>query len=475
MSNIVRLSAIAVLVFLPQQTLAQGVDPDAADDPELVRLNAVHERVKAQRMIAEEEKKLAEAQAAARRAKLPQTGTEGLAGDAKVNEGAGYYATILAYETLTDAATTIVEGLADVEGTINHLLITTDRDVLKASGLWNVTRLRLEDFREVFATLKAEYPCENPHRAGGTVPDPEGPCDEDATIDASRAETAAAVLDTAGAVLGAADDIASFFKTNRDLYDVEVELADDALLAEVAAKADKDNKAASVHLVGYNVASAGELSELLETLMEDKRDLADRRRRLKKELDPDLKALAAKKKEESKLEEELEALGEEGSKKEREGLQEQITTLNNQMAPLVNAQELWLEAKSRLDGPLAAFDAVAGSLLTAPAKDRKTVMEVIAPIDVLRAKSGTSYCSVCRHCEPGRRVAHDETPALGGSHPLSRRQRCRLRVSRIRWDVPGLGNDPEHRSQVVQGRGRNPAARRIKRASPRLVAGIGSE
>lgn len=396
------LAAIAALVLLPGPILAQEGEPGAPEDPGLVRVNAEHERVKVRRAIAEEEQKIAEAEAARQRAKLPQTETQGLAGEVKVNEGAGYYATILAYRTLTDAATTIAAELAGVDGEVDHLLITTDRDVLKASGLWNATRLRLEDFRNVLSVLKAEYPCATPHPDGGLQTDADGPCPEKATIDAARQEAAGALLDTAAAGLGAADDIASFFKTNRDLYDVEVELADVALLAEVAraAKGDKgdeegedgedneDKNHKSVHLVGYNVTSVGELSKLLEELMGDKRDLADRRHRLQKQLDPDLTALAAKRKEKLKFEKQLEELGEEATKPDREALEGQIASLEDGMEPLANAEETWLEAKSRLDGPLAAFDGLAESLLTPPAKDRKTVMEVIAPIDVLRAKTG---------------------------------------------------------------------------------------
>ena len=169
------------------------------------------EIAKQKQQLAEAKKAEAEALKALAAAKLPSTETKGMDGTVTVNDGAGYYAEVLAYNALDDIAETIADDIIqDVKD--KPVVILGQVELKEAAALANLLDLKITNLNTTLDERLAKFP-----NGGNDYP-------------LNNQESLVAALSAAPAILGAVADIAAFFKTNRTLSAKAVTLNEMALL-----------------------------------------------------------------------------------------------------------------------------------------------------------------------------------------------------------------------------------------------------
>ena len=230
--SVFKASLISIAVFWLSLMSANAQEPATSEkDPRLVEAEL-------RANIAEQEKKAAEAEqavAVARRAKaiavFPATETAGVDGSVSVSESAGYFAEVLAYDSLDAATETIAQ---DVSSAISRDLARTSGAAAQASqavilidDLDLSTQAVLHTFisSEIKRTIdRLEAVKSNRIIGSYTV-------DDNRNLFTSPPEAVGvlAALSAIPALLGTGRDIARFFQTEISISDVSVSLEDNAL------------------------------------------------------------------------------------------------------------------------------------------------------------------------------------------------------------------------------------------------------
>ena len=212
------------------------------------------EEAKLKQQLAEAKKAEAEALKAAREAKLPSTETKGLTGTVTVNQGAGYFAEILAYEAVEDAAEEIANKVVKrLNG--GSLIILGQHDLSQEAALWNLLKIKLEVVTEALDLSIAKYP------------------NQGNAYDLETRESLIAALAAAPAFLGAAADIAAFFKTERTITSHKIDVNEQALISALANKIKTVREDIEIILPGLNLNDEGQLFSGLKELMEKRSTL----------------------------------------------------------------------------------------------------------------------------------------------------------------------------------------------------------
>lgn len=201
---------------------------DAATQEERLTEERDIEKLRAE--IAEQKKLRAQAEAA--EAAAGGSGTRGLPGDVTVGAGAGYFAEVLAYQSVRSAAEAIADATHKGAGTGTRIIVVDRLDLNAERARWRVISLRLSRFESVIGDLRDVLQrghadiCEAPGRAKSAR-------ESRAAAEQAR-DTSVTGLVSAAAGLGALADVAGFFRTDAELAAYAVDLSDRALLASVA-------------------------------------------------------------------------------------------------------------------------------------------------------------------------------------------------------------------------------------------------
>lgn len=200
---------------------------------------------------AEADKAIAEAQKTEFMAQIPEPKTQPLAGNVALDEKAGYFVEILAYETVRDNAEKIAQSLADKikQSSTKKILLVKNPDYLKRGLLLKEIEKRILIFDTTLDALLARYQV-----IGGIFTIKEAP--------------GLLALSAIPAVLGTLADVAALFRVDRDVKGRATNVDDEALIVEIARNlsANKDTSDVEIIRTSLNAQPAPPiLSELQET------------------------------------------------------------------------------------------------------------------------------------------------------------------------------------------------------------------
>jgi len=342
---------------------AQTTDGDSpgttAQEPD-----PVVEALERQKKIAELEKAIAEAEKAKLTAKLPTTEGSGITGSVTFGEGSGYFAEMLAYQAMIEVAELVAKDLGPPGvGANPRVLVVTADDLAKSAQLWEIASTRVDDANLRLQFLLTEkYPPE---------------------FEFEAPEAVAAAITTASALLGAAADIASFFRSDLAVTSRSVNVTTNALVAETAARLREQ---------GWQpVLPASSLKKTVllgkvDTLLASRRDLADRRRELEEKVQADLVTLA-------KAHLELEAAEADLAKAKAAkppvpdviaAAEKKVRDLKQTILPFAIKKARWDKAAAEIDATLAATDALVKALLEGT-EGKPSAVEAVAAADVAKS------------------------------------------------------------------------------------------
>lgn len=179
-----------------------------ASDSDLLRSEQEKAKAQAQQAVAEAEK-------AKFMANLPAPNTKPLEGKVDIDDKAGYFADILAYESIGENAEKIAEAVKAKLGDDEHVYLVKQPDYLKAAIQLQEIEKRLTALDETFKALLDRY-----KTAGGQFVITETP--------------GALALMAAPAILGTLADVAALFRVDRSIKGRQPSVPDEALMAEVA-------------------------------------------------------------------------------------------------------------------------------------------------------------------------------------------------------------------------------------------------
>ncbi|MEM1177084.1 MAG: hypothetical protein AAGM22_01970 [Acidobacteriota bacterium] len=319
------------------------IDPalkDLAD--EVARLELEKKRAEALKAIA-----VADRDTAA--AGLSTTEATGKEGSAKLDDGAGYYAELVAYATLGESAGKIVEALG-TETADKAVILTEKADLSAEAALYDVILLKVSRFQDEFDQLTSDFSLDG-QRSG------------------LQQESLAITALTVSSLLGAAADIAAFFKVDREIKSRSVSLSKRALIAEVAQRMT----AKKVLLPELTLAGARSLIPTLEAAQAMK----------SQQIEPRLRAIKRR-------------AGQ--TKKDRDVAKANLDNLKkakaeaNQVVQARGALKLAEEALAavqadqlRLEAAVTGFTNMVDALSSAPAGGGKSPLETVATVDLMRS------------------------------------------------------------------------------------------
>ncbi len=371
------------LLMTTSDLKAQTNDGDSPDTT-TEETDPVVEALERQKKIAELEKAIAEAEKAKLAAKLPTTETSGVTGSVKFGEGSGYFAEMLAYQAMIEVAELVAEDVGPPGSTDEKILVVTADDLAKSAQLWEIADIRVEDAIQRLRNLLDDYP-----------PD----------YEFTKREAVAAAFTTAAALLGAAADIASFFRSDLDVTARTTNVTTLALVAEASARLS--HKGWKPVLPDSSLERTALLRKI-ETLLASRRDLAERRRVLEEKVQADLVDLA-----EANIE--LEAAKADLTKAKAAkpadaaaiaAAEKRVRDLQQTILPLATKKARWEKVAAEIDTTLTATDALVKALLEG-AEGKPSAVEAVAAADV--AKS-----------DPAVRILRLETSSQGGEMHVSK-------------------------------------------------------
>lgn len=342
------------------QDSTSTTDKKLSDDPEIAALEK-------KARLAELKKQIATDSQAALTAQLPSSETKGKEGKVEFKDKAGYYAEILAYEALQEAASRVAGRLGKAS---RKILLTPQSDLGARAQLWHLIDLRLDEHASWFDQLLEVY----------TPVDPKG--GPSAAL-ASMA-VVGTVLSALPGVLGAVADIAAFFRTNTQVFGREVALADEAVLGEVAQALEKLGW--QVHLPSFDVATRGQLVARIEGLLAKKAEVRQRRFELESAIELQLARLEELRLDKEHAEERLVDLqkAQPPDPDAVAGLKQKIRDLAQEIQPLARVETRWKAIAARFDAALEAFDTLVTSL-NQGSDGAPSPLEAVADIDRLQA------------------------------------------------------------------------------------------
>ncbi len=362
MNRSARMITTFMMILLLSPVAAQAQDPPPTPtDP-------LKEELTREKEIAELRQKIAEAKAATRAAELPTTDTAGLQGSVAVADGAGYFAELVAYGTLAEAASEIATQLAEGSNSTSKkkIILTDEMELAQKMQLWRLVDGKLDEFGTKFTDLI-------------------GKTEAVTSIDRLGApESVGLTLTSLSSLLGGIADIAAFFKVDVEIKNREIQLAKSALMAEAAKALSKNWTVVLPELTG---AGQGALLTKLDNLAGQRKTLTGHRRRIANLVKPHLATLAEKRAELAKKEAELAELKKATpvDQPKVKKVRQEIEDLENQAQPLKNIKSDWDLLSGEVDGLVAAFDQYR-SALTESTAERPAPIESLTIVDVIRAE-----------------------------------------------------------------------------------------
>jgi hypothetical protein len=339
---------LGALLMTAAQTTAQTEDDTATtpDDP-------VVEALKKKKEIAELDQAIAEAEKATLDAKLPDTKGSEVEGTVTLGDGSGYFAEVLAFQALDDAAAQLVSELGGPDDESPKIVIAMGEDLAGTAQLWEIASLRITDANNRLQKLLAE---------------------EDPTK-----EAVGTALVTAAAILGAASDIASFFRSDLTVKARDVDLGSTALAATTAARLTGAGwepvlpaaNLGKTHLMGQ-----------IESLLVSRQELADRRAELETKFQPKLEDLAEAQLAVEAAEAEL--AGIKAKKGDTSAADAKLLQAKARRAPLLIDKARWERGAARIDTALTSTDALVKALVEG-VEGKPSVVEAVAAVDIAKS------------------------------------------------------------------------------------------
>lgn len=371
------------LLMTTSDLRAQTNDGDSPDTT-TEETDPIVEALERRKKIAELEKAIAEAEKAKLAAKLPTTEASGITGSVTFGEGSGYFAEMLAYQAMVDVAKLVAEDIGAPVPQGQKILVVTADDLARSAQLWEIANARVEDANLRIRALIDKYP------ADYTFATP---------------EAVAAALTTASAVLGAAADIASFFRSDLAVTARTVNVTTTALVAETAA--GLSGKGWQPVLPGSSLQKTTLLGKI-ETLLASRRDLADRRRELEENVQEDLQKLAQANLdlETAKAELAKAKAAKPADASTIAAAEQKVRDLQQAILPLAIKKGRWDKVASEIDAMLAATDVLVKALLEG-AEGKPSAVEAVAAADVAKA-------------DPAVKILRLETSSQGGEMHVSK-------------------------------------------------------
>jgi hypothetical protein len=350
-------------LLLAEAVMAQTTD-QPPKNPIDQALQQEVDRAKLQASLAEEQQKKAEAERKELEAQLPKATAKGTEGSVTVGGGAGYYAELLAYSTLQSASKIVVGRIRDkVAG--KTVILTDQFDMAANDTLWQSISLKLDDFDDLFTKLKQRYPI-----------------DLARPLDTKTLETPAALL-VGPAILGAAADIAAFFRVSREITGRTVTLSSRALVADVASHLAP--ACGGVVIPALRVGAANSLVQRLRSLQKQSHEAAARRDKVRVQLKADQANLDRVNTRLTAKRAELEKLTKEKpGQEETKAVQKAVEDLETELLQPANLVTRWTRISDELDKAVQAFDAFEGTLLSRPAGSGLSPIETVAAVDQIR-------------------------------------------------------------------------------------------
>lgn len=371
------------LLMTASNLKAQTGDGDNSDTT-TKESDPVVEALERQKTIAELEQAIAEAEKAKLAAKLPTTEASGVTGSVTFGEGSGYFAEMLAYQAMIDVAEQVAADVGAPATTDEQILLITGDDLARSAQLWEMANTRVVDANQRLRGLLDAYP-----------PD----------YSFTQPEAVAAAFTTAAAVLGAAADIASFFRSDLTVSARTVNVTTSAMLAEVSARLN--TKGWKPVLPGSSLSKSALLVKI-ETLLSSRRDLVERRRVLERKVQPDLMdladanvALEAAKADLAKAKAAKPAVAAEIGAAEK-----RVRELQQKILPLATTKARWEKVAAEIDSTLAATDVLVKALLEG-AEGKPSALEAVAAADIAKSK-------------PALKILRLETSSQGGEMHVSK-------------------------------------------------------
>lgn len=361
------------------------------------------------------EQAMAEAEKAKFSALLPSVTSKPLEGKVDLDQKAGYFAEILAYESVQDNASKIAEAIAAKIGSAKKIYFVKPSDFLQSAVQAGEIKKRLETFENTFIALLDRYKVTTGQLSEGETP-------------------ALLALAAAPAVIGALADVAAMFRVDRSIQGRETKVLSEFLALEVARALQENPKISSIEVVqpslitqpntviltrlrevqgkadkatlrlaeirqvsGVNSVRIesvqGEINETKNKLVELAKDISSERKDIKDEIKAlrdlfekvppekpeERKRLEAAIKEQKDL---LNALGtREADMKKR--LEKQITDAKETMAPCKFQKDTSDRAIAQFEPVLKAFSEFTNKLVSVPEGGKTPPLATLAEIDVL--------------------------------------------------------------------------------------------
>jgi hypothetical protein len=366
--------AVAVLLaaaVAPEAIMAQQQGESAAN-PEIKALQAEVERAKLEKELAEAQQLAAEAARKELEAGLPKSATKGAEGSLTVGGGGGYYAELLAYKALENSSVSLGETLkADLD---DQTVVLTDLvDLDKDDVLWQIIDAKLTDFEGRFDALDKQFPSRT---------------DDKEKVDVTKLELAATALVALPAMLGAAADIAAFFRVNREIAGRTVTIGNRSLLASVAGAIKRKSPRARVIVPNLRMNATNSLVNRLSETQKKRREAVRKREAIRLELafDPSQKenltaGLTAKRVE-------LERLTKaNASAPQLQKVEGEIEKLSRELTGIANKEAMWARISEQFSAVITAFDSLEATLTSRAAGQALSPLEAISTIDAIRSLS----------------------------------------------------------------------------------------
>jgi hypothetical protein len=298
-------------------------------------------------------------------ASRPTSRTKGSEGGVTVKDGGGYFAELLAYAALAEAAGEIADSIGAPPQSGVTLMVNADLELAKLAQLRTILESRLADFERRLAELLAFYR-------------------EDYSFAVERrglVETLAA----ATALLGGAADVVAFFRSSTEIASRAVTLSDRALVALVAQRLTTRGW----RVVDPSLALAPtQLAARLDALLRERGKVAARRRTLQQVVQPALAELAEKRVELAEAKASLTALAA-AQPSDPEAIrraQEIVHGIEKGIVGLASQEARWLKAAADLDEALTGCDALVKAVTEGP-EGKPSPLEAVAQVDVVHRHS----------------------------------------------------------------------------------------
>jgi hypothetical protein len=303
---------------------------------------------------------LVNAQNALLAAKLPKAAATGVDTKVTFNPNSGYFAELLAYHSMVAAVNAVAGELPS--GNSQKLLLVTDENYPKVAQLWEFANTQLEAAQQRLDSLLANS---QPVFAKGLV------------------ASGAATLATAAALIGAAGNIVSFFRSNLTVTAKAVAIPTSALIAACVPALKSKSWIPVLPMLSLAKST---LLDRIEKLLATRQSISGYRKQLAEDvqavitrlelLPPQIES-ATDKLEKARVAGPLDAAAITAA----EGA---LSSLQNEILGHRNDKIRWESIAIELEAAAAATDSLVTALLDR-ADGQPSVIEAVAPVDLAKA------------------------------------------------------------------------------------------